>query len=229
MFPNLKSFFRCGSLFVAILSFGRFLWSCAGAPDYPQQAQAFYAKHAKSREVDLLLHYNIKPRGNTLYIQECQPAPNDTVKTWAVYENDREKEKVELRKLRMALTPFRDAGIERRTPEYAAVSDTDTLGANGQALLHVRDAIRAFYRLEMQEIICGGQGVVYLVQKKFMLIYVAKPEQAPESIKNIATKLDENWYYEISLEHQQEQGLRLINVLREFLASVQAQKTDTAK
>jgi hypothetical protein len=132
-----------------------------------------------------------------------------------------------LSKLKIALAPFRDSGFERMTLDYAVVSDADTLGENGQALLHVRDAIRAFYRLGMQEVICTGEGVVYLVQKKFMLIHIAEAGQTPESIKNVATKLDENWYYEISLEHQQEQRLRLINVLKEFWGSQQAQPADT--
>jgi len=214
------------------LGLSGFICGCAEEIDYHQQAKAFYAKDAGSREVDLLIHYNIKPRGNKLYIQECRLTPEDSVKTWAIYENDPENDspaKIEFNKLRMALTRFVDSNIERLTPEYETVSDADTLGVKAQALLHLRDAIRAFYQLEMREVICAGQGVVYLVQSQFMLIHVAGADQTPESIKNTATKLDENWYYEISLDHQQEQRLRLTNVLREFWSSLQAQQADTVK
>jgi hypothetical protein len=67
-----------------------------------------------------------------------------------------------------------------------------------------------------------------------MIVYIPEAAKAPTSVTNIAAKLDDNWYYEISLEHQQEQRLRLINVLREFLDSVQSreaesQQTDTTK
>lgn len=202
---------------------------CAVESDYPQQAKAFYSKYAKSREVDLLIHYNIKPRNRRLYFQECKFAPEDTTKTWAIFEADDPEAKIELSRLKIALAPFRDSGFERVALDYAAVSDADTLGANGQAIVHVRDAIRAFYRLGMQEVICTGEGVVYLVQEKFMLIHIAEAGRTPESIKNVATKLDENWYYEISLEHQQEQRLKLVNVLREFWSSLRTQQTDTTK
>jgi len=209
-----------------------FICSCTGDSDYPQKAQEFYAQHARSREVGLLIHYNINPRGNKLYLQECRFTPEDTVKTWAIYENYRGDEpdaKIEMRHIKIAQTPFDDSGISRMAPEYETASEADTTGNTGQALLHVRDAIRAFHQLGLREVVCGGQGVVYLVHKEFMLIYVAEADKTPESIKNIAAKLDENWYYEISLSHQEAERLRLINVLREFWGTVQSQQVDTTK
>jgi hypothetical protein len=210
-------------------------WGCSTELDYPQKAQEFYSRYAKSREVGLLIHYNINPRGNKLYLQECRLRPSgftpaDTVKTWAIYENYRGEDrdaKIEMRHIKIAQTPFDDSGMSRMTPEYEAASEADTTGTKEQALLHVRDAIRAFHQLGLREVVCGGQGVVYLVHKEFMLIYVAEADKTPESIKNIAAKLDENWYYEISLAHQEAERLRLINVLREFWGTVQ--QADTSK
>jgi hypothetical protein len=205
-------------------------WSCSTELDYPKKAQEFYSRYARSREVGLLIHYNINPRGNKLYLQTCRFTPTDTVKTWAIYENYRGEDrdaKIEMRHIKIAQTPFDDSGMSRMTPAYVMASETDTTGNRGEALLHVRNAIRAFHQLGLREVVCGGQGVVYLVQKEFMLIYVAEADKTPESIKNIAAKLDENWYYEISLAHQEAERLRLINVLREFWGTVQ--QADTTK
>jgi len=206
--------------------------SCASDGDYSQQAKAFHAQYAKSREVDLIVRYNITPRINNLYLQECQHEPEDTTKIWAVYENykaDDPDERISPAKLRFALTPFHEAEGKRIIPEYQPAGEAGTTGIKGEAIRHLFEAIRAFQKLGLREVICGGQGATYLVREKFMLIHVAETAKTPESIKNIATKLDENWYYEISLEHQQEQRLRLVNVLREFWGSLQAQKTDTTK
>jgi hypothetical protein len=219
-----------GAIVLLISSLG-----CSTELDYPQKAQEFYSRYAKSREVGLLIHYNINPRGNKLYLQECRLrpsgfAPEDTVKTWAIYENYRGDDpgaKIDMRHIKIALTPFDDAGINRMAPEYETASEADTTGNRGEALLRVRDSIRAFQQLGLREVVCGGQGVVYLVHKEFMLIYVAEADKTPESIKNIAAKLDDNWYYEISLAHQEAERLRLINVLREFWGT--AQQADTTK
>ncbi|GEM_PF-3320126 len=212
-----------------------FCLGCSTELDYPQKAKEFYSRYAKSREVGLLIHYNINPRGNKLYLQTCRLRPSgftpaDTVKTWAIYENYRGDDpdaKIEMRHIKIAQTPFDDSGISRMAPEYETASETDTMGNKGHTLLHVRDAIRAFQQLGLREVVCGGQGVVYLVHKEFMLIYVAEADKTPESIKNIAAKLDDNWYYEISLAHQEAERLRLINVLRELWGTVQ--QADTSK
>jgi hypothetical protein len=60
-----------------------------------------------------------------------------------------------------------------------------------------------------------------------MLIFVADAAKTPDSIKNIAAKLDENWYYEISFEHQAEQRRKLSTALREFWESLESQPADT--
>jgi len=227
----LAAFSRWQNYFCAIVLLISSL-GCSTELDYPQKAEEFYAQHARSREVGLLVHYNINPRGNKLYLQECRFAPEDTVKIWAIYENYRGDDpdaEIEWRHIKIAQTPFDDSGMSRMAPEYEAASEADTTGNNGQALLHVRDTIRAFHQLGLREVVCGGQGVVYLVHKEFMLIYVAEADKTPESIKNIAAKLDENWYYEISLAHQEAERLRLINVLREFWGTVQSQQADTSK
>ncbi|MDZ7369368.1 MAG: hypothetical protein ONB43_26455 [candidate division KSB1 bacterium] len=229
----MKIFVRWQNFFCAIVVLISSL-GCSTELDYPQKAREFYARYAKSREVALLIHYNINPRGNKLYLQECglrfMRAPEDTMKTWAIYENYRDDDpqaKIEMRHIKIAQTPFDDSGRRGMTPAYETASEVDTTGNRGEALLHVRDTIRAFHQLGLREVVCGGQNVVYLVHKEFMLIYVAEADQTPESIKNIAAKLDENWYYEISLEHQEAQRLRLINVLREFWGTLQ--QADTTK
>jgi hypothetical protein len=201
--------------------------SCAEELDYPEQAKAFHAKYAKSREMNLLLRYGVKRRNRTLYLQECEPTPDDSVKTWAIYENyplDDAGAKIELTDLKIAFTPFDDPRGGRIIPEYETIGFTDTTGGTGQTALQICEAIHAFNRLGMREVICGGQGVVYFVQPKFMLIHVADSAKVPEGIKNVATKLDENWYFEISFEHQDEQRRKLGPALREFLQTVQEQK-----
>ena len=201
--------------------------SCAEELDYPEQAKAFHAKYAGSREIDLLLRYGIKLRNRTLYLQECQTTPEDPIKTWAICENyplDEASAEIELNNLQIAFTPFDDPRGGRIIPEYETIGFTDTTGSNGQAVLRIRETIRAFRRLGMREVICGGQSVVYLVQPKFMLIHVADAAKVPEGIKNVATKLDENWYFEISFELQDEQRRKLSAALREFWENAQLQK-----
>ena len=122
------------------------------------------------------------------------------------------------------MTPFDDPAGGRIIPEYEAIAFADTTGGSGQAALRVRETIRAFHRLGMREVICGGQGVVYLVQPAFMLIHVADTAKVPEGIKNVAAKLDENWYFEISFELQDAERRKLRTVLREFWESVEKQK-----
>lgn len=199
--------------------------SCTGETDYPQLAKEFYVQYAKSRAVAALIHYNIKFREQDLYIHECQPTPDDTVKTWAVYENYLPDEKFELAKLEVAQTPFSDASGRRIIPEYQTLQLADTAGAGGKSILRLRDAVQAFRQLGLSEVICGGPYVTYLVRPKFMLIFVTDSSQTPESIKNIATRLDGNWYYEISFAHQDEQRRRLLPFLREFFESLQAKKS----
>jgi len=172
--------------------------------------------------MSLLVRYNLKLRQNNLYIHNCQPAPGDTAKTWAIYENYRADEKLDLAQMKIAVTPFTDAGGKRIIPEYRTA--IDTTGVEGKNMLQIRAVIRAFQKLSLREVICAGPEVTYLVHKKFMLIFVFDAAKTPESIKNIATKLDENWYYQISFEHQDEQRRKLGTVLREFFDSVQAQK-----
>jgi len=203
------------------------LLSCAEELDYPEQAKAFHAQYARSREIELLLQYGVKLRNQTLYLQKCERTLDDSVKTWAIYKNyplDEANAEIELTNLKIAFTPFDDPRGGRIIPEYETIDFADTTGGNGQAVLQIRETTRAFHRLKMREVICGGQGVVYLVQPKFMLIHVADAAKVPEGIRNVATKLDENWYFEISFEHQDEQRRKLSTTLREFLQSVQEQK-----
>jgi len=206
--------------------------SCTEELEYPEQAKAFHAQYAGSREIDLLLRYGVKLRNRTLYLQECERTPDDSVKIWAIYENyplDEASAEIKLTNLKIAFTPFDDPRGGRIIPEYETINFADTTGSTGRTAWQIREIIRAFNRLGMREVICGGQGVVYLVQPKFMLIHVADPAKAPDSIKNIATKLDENWYFEISFEHQDEQRRKLSTALREFRESLQSQKNDTTK
>jgi len=203
------------------------LLSCAEELDYPEQAKAFHAQYAKSREIDLLLRHGIKLRNRTLYLQECERTPDDSVKTWAIYENyrlDEASAEIELTGLKIAFTPFDDPRGGRIIPEYETIAVADTAGSAGRAAWQIREIIGAFNRLGMREVICGGQGVLYLVQPKFMLIHVADAATVPEGIKNVATKLDDNWYFEISFEHQDEQRRKLSTALREFWQSAQEQK-----
>jgi hypothetical protein len=213
--------------FLGAIIFSLQFWSCAGESDYPQQAKDFYSKYARSREVDWLVQYNLKPRANTLYLQECQRAPDDATKIWAIYENYAADEKITLANLKIALTPFADSGGMRIVPEYQAIAAADTAGVLGESILQARNAIRAFQKLGLREVICSGPNVTYLVHQKFMLIFVADAAKTPDSIKNIAAKLDENWYYEISFEHQAEQRRKLSTALREFWESLESQPADT--
>ena len=201
--------------------------NCADEAEYPEQARKFYTQYAQSPEIARLLRYGIKLRNRTLYLQACQPTPVDSIKIWAVYENyprDHAIAEIELVNLKIAFTPFADSRGGRIIPEYETIAVADTAGSAGQTVLQIREIIRAFNRLGMREVICGGQGVVYLVQPKFMLIHAADPAKAPASIKNIAAQLDENWYFEISLEHQDEERHKLSAVLRELWQSAQEQK-----
>jgi hypothetical protein len=216
-----------------VISFTLSILSCAGEVDYHQKAKAFHAQYAKSREVNLLSHYEIKRREDNLYLQECQRSPEDSLKSWVIYERGGAEDaetRIELSRLQIAVTPFPDLESGKRGfPEYESVSEADTAGTRRELVLHLREVIRAFRRLGLQEVICGGRDVVYFVQREFMMIYVPEANKAPASVVNIATKLDDNWYYEISLEHQETQRLRLINVLREFWGSVQSQQADTTR
>lgn len=199
--------------------------NCAGELDYPEQAKKFYAQYAQSPEIARLLHYGIRRRERTLYLQACERAPDDSVKTWAIYENypvDDAEAEIELTNLKIALTPFENPAGGRIVPEYETIADTT--GKAGQAALQIRETIRAFNRLGMREVICGGQGVVYLVQPAFMLIHVADAAQTPEVIRNVATKLDENWYFEISFERQDAERRKLSTALRELWENAQKQK-----
>ncbi|MGH7597311.1 MAG: hypothetical protein ACREOI_13235 [bacterium] len=219
--PFCKKNVLFGLLIALAASFG-----CAEEKDYHQQAKEFYAQYDKSREADLLFHYQIKRRNEGLYLQTCQRAPEDSVKIWAFYGGDN-LEYIEIAKLKIAVTPFPDLATGKRViPEYEPVHEADTTGTRRELILRLREVIHAFHRLGLQEVICASD-VTYLVQKEFMMVYIPEAAQAPASVTNIATKLDENWYYEISLEHQQEQRLRLINVLREFLDSTKTQQADT--
>ncbi len=203
------------------------VFGCANEPDYPQKAKAFYAQYAGSRELDLLVHYNIKRRADKLYIQACQPLPDDATKIRAIYGSynaDDPDEKIELAKLKIAFTTWDGAGSV--VPEYETVNAADTASSKGRLILHLREAVSAFHKLGMREVICAGPEVVYLVQKEFMLIYVPEAGKAPASIKNVATKLDENWYYEISLEHQEEQGRRLDVIIRELWNSAESKSPE---
>lgn len=220
LFKKKNLYCRC-ALLVALF------FACAGESDYPQLAKEFYSQYARSRAVAALIHYNIKFREEDLYIHECQPTPEDTVKTWAVYERYLPGAEFDLAKLEVAQTPFRDAGGRRIIPEYQPLQPADTTGVAGKSILRLREAMRAFQQLGLREVICGGPNVTYLVRPKFMLIFVADSSQTPESIKNIATRLDGNWYYEISFAHQDEQRRRLLPFLREFFESLQSQKSKT--
>jgi hypothetical protein len=219
-----RIFFLIGAGFSAILFF-----SCAGEPDYPQQAKEFYSNYAKSPEINWLVRFNIKPRQNDLYIQQCQRAPEDTTKMWAIYENFQAEKKFEFAQLKVAWTPFSDSGGRRVIPDYQAVYAADTTEARGKSLLELREVVQAFQKLGLREVICAGPNVTYLVHRKFMLVYVFDPGQTPASIKNIAAKLDENWYYQISFEHQDEQRRKFSTVLREFLESLQSPETQEAQ
>ncbi|MGH7457212.1 MAG: hypothetical protein ACRENG_38035 [bacterium] len=205
---------------------------CAEEKDYHQKAKDFFAQYAKSREVDLLFHYDLKRRNEGLYLQTCQRVPEDSAKIWAFYESNNGDDpgaNIEIAKLKIAVTPFPDLATGKRViPQYEPVREADTTGARRELISHLQEVIRAFHRLGLQEVICASD-VIYLVHKEFMMIYIPEAGKAPASVTNIATMLDDNWYYEISLEHQQEQRLRLINVLREFLDSAKAQQADTVK
>ncbi len=208
------------------------IWNCTEELNYPEQARKFYAQHGQSPEMARLLRHAIKLHNRTLYLQTCQATPNDSLKTWARYENyplDEAPAEIELANLSIALTPFDDPAGGRIIPEYETIAFADTTGGSGQAALRVRETIRAFRRLGMREVICGGQGVVYLVQPAFMLIHVADTAKVPEGIKNVATKLDENWYFEISFELQDAERRKLRTVLREFWESVEKQKAQQQK
>jgi hypothetical protein len=222
-----KSFSKKTAAFGLLISLMAVL-GCAEEKDYHQKAKEFFAKYAKSREVDLLFHYEMKRREEGLYIQKCQRAPEDSAKIWAFYGGDNFDD-IEIAKFKIAATPFPDLATGKRViPEYAPVVEADTTGTRRELILRLWQVIRAFNRLGLQEVICASD-VTYLVQKEFMMVYIPEAAKAPASVTNIATKLDDNWYYEISLEHQQEQRLRLINVVREFLDSVQSQQPDTTK
>jgi hypothetical protein len=218
---------------ILVISFSLSILCCAGEVDYHQKAKAFHAKYAKSREVTLLSRYEIRRRDDNLYIQECQRSPEDSLKSWAIYERGNASEaeaNLELSRLLIAVTPFPDLESGKRVfPEYEKVSDADTTGTRSELILQLREVLQTFHRLSLQEVICGSRDVVYFVQRECMMIYVPEANKAPASVTNIATKLDDNWYYEISLEHQQEQRLRLISVLREFWSSAQSPQADTAK
>jgi hypothetical protein len=207
--------------------------SCAGEVDYHQKAKAFHARYAKSPEIELLSHYEIKRREDNLYLQKCQRAADDSLKNWAIYERGGTEDaeaSLELSRLQVAITLFPDLESGKRVfPEYERVSAADTAGKRYEIILHVQEVIRAFHRLGLQEVICAGRDVVYFVQSEFMMIYIPAADKVPASVANIATKLDSNWYYQISLAYQQEQRLKLINVLREFWGSLQSQQADTGK
>ncbi len=226
-----KALNKKAALFALMISLVA-VFGCAEEKDYHQKAKEFYVKYAKSREVDLLFHYDLKRRNEGLYLQACQRAPEDSAKIWAFYESndgDEPGANIEIAKLKIAVTPFPDLATGKRIiPEYEPVREADTTGTRRELILRLREVIRAFHRLGLQEVICASD-VTYLVQKKFMMVYIPEAGKAPASVTNIATKLDENWYYEISLEHQQEQRLRLINILHELWGSVQSQQADTVK
>lgn len=226
-----KALNKKAALFALMISLVA-VFGCAEEKDYHQKAKEFYVKYAKSREVDLLFHYDLKRRNEGLYLQACQRAPEDSAKIWAFYESndgDEPGANIEIAKLKIAVTPFPDLATGKRIiPEYEPVREADTTGTRRELILRLREVIRAFHRLGLQEVICASD-VTYLVQKEFMMVYIPEAGKAPASVTNIATKLDENWYYEISLEHQQEQRLRLINILHELWGSVQSQQADTVK
>jgi hypothetical protein len=206
--------------------------SCVDETGYQKNAQSFYAKYAKSREVDLLFHYDIKRRDDNLYLQACQRSPDDTAKIWAIYSSDDGSDpdaKIALSKLKIALTPFTtfEAG-KRIVPEYEQVQEADTTGARREIILQLREVIRAFHRLGLREVICGGQDIVYLIEKDFMMVYAPDTTRVPESVKNIATRLDANWYYQVSFEYQEAQGRRLDVLLRDLWKSAES-KGDSIK
>lgn len=214
------------------------VFSCVDETGYQESAQAFYQRYAKRPEVDLLFHYDIKPRGGALYLQACQRSPNDSVKIWAIYQSenlDAPEAKIELAKLKIALTPFPEPNAAKRIfPEYELVRDADTTGARREVILQVCEVIRAFHRLGLREVICGGQDIVYLIEKDFMMVYAPDSSRVPESVKNIAAKLDANWYYQISFEHREAQERRIDLLLRDLWKSAesretQSQPSDTSK
>ncbi|MCI0696384.1 hypothetical protein L0337_30820 [candidate division KSB1 bacterium] len=208
-----------------------FVFSCVDETGYQKNAQAFYEKYRKRPEVDLLFHYDIKPRGNALYLQACQRSPSDTAKIWAIYQSENLNEpeaKIELAKLKIAITPFPEPNAGKRIfPEYEPVRDADTTGARRDVILHVCEVIRAFHRLGLREVICGGRDIIYLVEKDFMMVYAPDTSRVPESVKNIATKLDANWYYQISFEHREAQERRLDVMLRDLWKSAES-KSDSS-
>jgi hypothetical protein len=200
--------------------------SCVDETGYQRHAQAFYAKYAKSREADLLFHYDIKRHGDNLYLQACQRSPDDTAKIWAIYPSanlDEPEAKIELTKLKIAVTPFPAPDAEKRIfPEYEPVRAADTTGARREVILRVCEVIRAFQRLGLREVICGGQNIAYLVEKDFMMVYAPDSSRVPESVKNIAAKLDANWYYQISFEHREAQERRIDVMLRDLWKSAES-------
>jgi hypothetical protein len=218
--------------FIGSLALLSAVFSCADEAGYQKKAQTFYEKYAKSREADLLFHYDIKLRGEALYLQACQRSPDDTAKIWAIYPSEiigEPEAKIDLAKLQIAVTPFPESNTGKRIfPEYEAVRDADTTGARRDVILHVREVIRAFHRLGLREVICGGQNIVYLVEKDFMMVYAADSSRVPESVKNIAAKLDANWYYQISFEHGEAQRRRIDVMLRDLWKSAES-RGDSAK
>lgn len=222
-FPK-KNFF-----FISVICTLLAIFGCVDETGYQKDAQAFFEKYAKSSEVDLLFHYDIKPRGNVLYLQACQRSPNDTAKIWAIYQSenvDEPEAKIELAKLKIAITPFSEPNAGKRFfPEYEPVRDADTTGARQDVILHVCEVIRAFHRLGLREVICGGQDIAYLVEKDFMMVYAPDTSRVPESVKNIAAKLDANWYYQISFEHRETQERRIDVMLRDLWKSAESRET----
>jgi hypothetical protein len=222
---------RISFLIRSTIGFLAFL-GCADETGYQKNAQTFYEKYAKSREADLLFHYDIKPRREALYLQACQRSPDDSVKIWAIYQSANmgaPEAKIELSKLKIAITPFAalEAG-KRIIPEYEQVQEADTAGARREVILQLREVIRAFHRLSLREVICGGRDIVYLVEKDFMMVYAPDSSRVPESVKNIAAKLDANWYYQISFEHREAQERRIDVMLRDLWRSAES-RGDSAK
>lgn len=215
---------------VSAISSLMFIFSCANETGYQKNAQAFYAKYAKSREVDLLFNYDIKRRDDKLYLQACQRSPDDTTKIWAIYQSEDGSDadaKFALSKLQIALTPFTALEGKRIIPEYEQVHAADTTGARREVILQLREVIRAFYRFGLREVICGGQGIVYLVEKDFMMVYAPDSSRVPASVKNIAARLDANWYYQISFEHREAQERRIDVMLRDLWKSAESRETQS--
>jgi hypothetical protein len=220
-----KNFFSSSA--IVLLS----VFSCVDETGYQEKARAFYEKYGKRPEIDLLYRYDIKPRGEALYLQACQRSPDDTAKIWAIYQSDdgsRPEAKIAVSKLKIAITPFAvfEAG-KRIFPEYQQVQEADTAGTRREAILQLLEVIRAFHRLGLREVICGGQDIVYLVERDFMMVYAPDSSRVPESVKNIATRLDANWYYQVSFEYQEAQGRRIDVLFRDLWRSAQS-KSDSA-